>query len=308
MQDLRRKVFVTSYNSILQKVYELCRTGETQLTISNLPQLPAELMSNHSMKSFNDNSYASKKPNLGGFTSPRTVFPLVKQIVLNCGIDVLKTGVLKLFLCGLSFASPILLGLIVSYLGDDGGPSSSNISYGLALIALLAACSILSAALNTNFNIRSWVIKCRLIGALSPLIFARSLALPICAWPEMGVSEAQVNNLIQIDVEQLSGCFNNLHDLWALPVQIIVTFVLLYLKIRLAFLAGVAVIVCMLPVNSVRATTDIVTTGITFSVTLLLLLSSNPVQSHLFACSTSPSLSARRRRLCCGRRTAGCAS
>ena len=252
MQDLRRKVFVFSFNSVLQKVYELCRTEENQLTISNLPPLPVELQSSYSVKSFKHTFSSPKKTNLPGVVPRITVIPLVKQIVLKCGIDVLKTGVLKLFLCGLSFASPILLGLIVSYLGDDGGPSNSNISYGLALIALLAACSILSAALNTNFNIRSWVIKCRLIGALSPLIFARSLALPICAWTEMGVSEAQVNNLIQIDVEQLSGCFNNLHDLWALPVQIIVTFVLLYMKIRLAFLAGVAVIVCMLPVNSVR--------------------------------------------------------
>eukprot|EP01035_Chromulina_nebulosa_P002458 gene2458-3324_t len=174
--DLRRKVFVFSFNSVLQKVYELCRTEENQLTISNLPPLPVELQSSYSVKSFKHTFSSPKKTNLPGVVPRITVIPLIKQIVLKCGIDVLKTGVLKLFLCGLSFASPILLGLIVSYLGDDGGPSNSNISYGLALIALLAACSILSAALNTNFNIRSWVIKCRLIGALSPLIFARSLA------------------------------------------------------------------------------------------------------------------------------------
>jgi hypothetical protein len=252
MNDLRRKVFVTSFNSVLQKIYELCKAGENQLSISNLPQLPVELTSSNSVKTFYDSSSVSMNPDLNGFTARVTVIPLVKLITIKCGIDVLKTGLLKFFLCGLSFASPILLGLIVSYLEDDGGPSTSNISYGLALIALLAACSILSATLNTNFNIRSWVIKCRLLGALSPLIFHRSLTLPMCAWAEMGVSDAQVNNLIQIDVEQLSGCFNNLHDLWALPLQIIVTFVLLYLKIRLAFLAGVAAIVCMLPLNSVR--------------------------------------------------------
>lgn len=294
MHDLRRKVFVTSFNSVLQKIYELCKTEENQLLISNLPPLPVELTSSHSVKSFSDSPSASMSPN--GFTATVTVAPLLKLITIKCGIDVLKTGFLKLFLCGLSFASPILLGLIVSYLEDDGGPSTSNISYGLALIALLAACSILSATLNTNFNIRCWFIKCRLLGALSPLIFHRSLTLPMCAWPEMGVSEAQVNNLIQIDVEQLSGCFNSLHDLWALPLQIIVTFVLLYMKIRLAFLAGVAAIVCMLPVNSVRVPAF-----------------SSPRTSDMCcppfpALSTSPSQSARRQPLFCGRRTAACAS
>jgi len=221
--------------------------------LASLPQLPDDISSETSVKNFchsHQKNIIESKETLN-IDRPHTLKPLLTAIVKIHGGDLFKTGVIKAILGALSFSSPLLLGSIVSYLETKSGPSTSNINDGVFLIFLLTISSILSTILNTNFNIRSWIIKVRLVGSLSPLIFERALSLPLESWSKLVFSEAQINNLIQIDVEQLSECFKSIHDVWALPLQIIVTFILLYLQIRLAFLAGVAVILLMMPINSV---------------------------------------------------------
>lgn len=59
--------------------------------------------------------------------------------------------------------------------------------------------------------------------------------------------------MIQVDVERVCDCVKTLHDLWALPLQIVVAFALLYLQVKFAFLAGICIILFMLPVNTVIA-------------------------------------------------------
>lgn len=49
--------------------------------------------------------------------------------------------------------------------------------------------------------------------------------------------------LIQVDVDRVSSIVNSFHDLWSLPVQIGVAFLLLYLQVDIAFVAGVVIII-----------------------------------------------------------------
>lgn len=43
------------------------------------------------------------------------------------------------------------------------------------------------------------------------------------------------------------------HDLWSLPLQILIAFILLYLQVNVGFLAGVVIILVMIPLNRVIA-------------------------------------------------------
>lgn len=244
---------LTSYCELICKGNNqiLCGRAYLDKLLSWLPNLPAELTSRHSYFQFNQFSKSSS------IKSHVHLTPLLKIIWALCGSDVLKTGLLKMLTSALSFSSPLLLGRIVAYLQNTNSPTESNAIEGVVLVTLLAACSLSAALLNTNYNVRSWLIKTKLTGSLSSALFARSISVPIFRWSQLGISEAQVNNLIQIDVDQFSDCFKSIHDIWALPLQILITFVLLYLRIRLAFLAGVAVILLMLPINSVRRPSSI---------------------------------------------------
>ena len=49
---------------------------------------------------------------------------------------------------------------------------------------------------------------------------------------------------------QVSETVKNIHDLWALPLLIIIAFILLYYQLNIAFISGVVVIVIMIPINT----------------------------------------------------------
>ena len=62
-----------------------------------------------------------------------------------------------------------------------------------------------------------------------------------------------MTNILQVDIDRASNVLSSLHNLWSLPIQIIIAFVLLYSQVKLAFLAGIILILVMIPLNSVIA-------------------------------------------------------
>jgi ABC-type multidrug transport system fused ATPase/permease subunit len=236
-----------------------------QLEITDLPSLPDIYSSNHSMHSFqasfmsnNNNATRRRKAFIDDdwlthlmsaeVKNKLGVHPLVRTITHCYGLQVIKMGLIKAILIGLSFSGPLLLGYIVQYL--QNGVTTDNISEGLFYMGLLSLSSIASALLNTNYNLRSLGIKMNIQGALVRILFNRSMSLPMMALKDLYLTEAQIGNIIQVDVDQLSNCIKSIHDLWALPMQIIVACILLYINIQVAFIAGIVMIVLLIPMNS----------------------------------------------------------
>jgi ABC-type multidrug transport system fused ATPase/permease subunit len=208
------------------------------------PRVSVTSEATHSEKWATHLSSAEEKNKVG-------VSPLLWTILRCYGGSIAKVGVLKAIVTALSFVGPILLGYIVRYL--ENGVTRKNISIGVVLVALLGFSSALSAMLNTNYNVRTTVIKNNMQGALIRIIFSRCLSLPLIARKELFLTDSQINNLIQVDIDQVSNCLKSIHDLWALPVQILVACILLYVNIKAAFLVGVTVIIVMIPFNSLIA-------------------------------------------------------
>lgn len=264
--EINRTVHLGWFTSTLDTGYS------KKLSIDDLPPLPSNFASEQSKKVFQAESM--KVNNLRG-KSPRVtnewthsekwlthlasseeknkygVKPLVRVILKCYGWSIAKAGVVKALTTALSFVGPILLGYIVKYL--ENGVTQRNLHRGILLIALLAGSSVASAVLNTNYNVRTLIIKTNMQGALVRIVFTRCLSLPIIAKKELFLSDSQVNNLVQVDVDQVSNCVKSIHDLWALPVQIVVACALLYLNIKVAFLAGMFIIIIMIPLNSMIA-------------------------------------------------------
>ena len=236
-----------------------------QLEITDLPSLPDIYSSNHSMHSFqasfmsNNNNAARRRKAFidddwlthlmsAEVKNKLGVHQLVRTITYCYGLQVTKMGLIKAILIGLSFSGPLLLGYIVQYLQD--GVTTDNITEGLFYMGLLSLSSIASALLNTNYNLRSLGIKMNIQGALVRMLFNRSMSLPMIALKDLYLTEAQISNIIQVDVDQLSNCIKSIHDLWALPMQIIVACILLYINIQVAFIAGIVMIILLIPMNS----------------------------------------------------------
>jgi ABC-type protease/lipase transport system fused ATPase/permease subunit len=56
-----------------------------------------------------------------------------------------------------------------------------------------------------------------------------------------------------VDVGKAGDIITAVHDLWSLPLQILIAFILLYLQVNVGFLAGVVIILVMIPLNRVIA-------------------------------------------------------
>lgn len=160
-------------------------------------------------------------------------------------------GFIKLLLCLISFSGPLLLGQMVSYIQSN--PTAANISTGLLLVFALFTSFIITAVLNIIFNIHSSVMQIKIKGALTSIVFRRSLTLPIYACASLNLSTAKLVNLVQVDVDQVANVVKSFHDLWMLPLQIIIAFLLLYQQVSIGFISGIVIIFIMIPINTVIA-------------------------------------------------------
>ncbi len=167
------------------------------------------------------------------------------------GWTFLYLGFIKLLLCLISFSGPLLLGQMVSYIQSN--PTTANIPTGLILVFALFSTFLITATLNTIFNIHSSVMQVKIKGALTSIVFSRTLALPIYACTSLNLSTAKLVNLVQVDVDQVANVVKSFHDLWMLPLQIIIAFLLLYQQVSIGFISGIVIIIIMIPINTIIA-------------------------------------------------------
>lgn len=61
-------------------------------------------------------------------------------------------------------------------------------------------------------------------------------------------------NLMSADAQRFNDVTNFIHLLWSCPVQIVISIVFLWLELGPSVLAGLAVMVLMVPINGLLAT------------------------------------------------------
>ncbi|RYG62934.1 hypothetical protein EON64_16925, partial [archaeon] len=249
--EIRRGVFFNWFSSVLRAGYK------GTLDIEDLPPLPRSFDAHTAAKSF----VSSARRYIDTYSyswldaeqqAKASIRPLVYSILCRHGSSLLKVSVLKALGCLLSFTTPLVLGRLVGYL-DSTTQGQEGLQEGLVLVCVLVLLSLVSAVISSNANARSLQIKTSLQASLAYLLYYRALSLPLQALSELSVSEGQVGTLLQVDVDTVSSCLQGINDLWLLPLQIILAFVLLYQQVHVAFLAGVAVIIVMLPLNGIVA-------------------------------------------------------
>lgn len=238
-------IFLWRYTDILNVGFE--RT----LLISDLPELPKELTSEYThleLISSASDIYVKDKSRFccSFFNGP--LWCLTRTLLDAYGGEFIFLGFLKLVACLLSFVGPVLLNRIVSLVEND--PSHNDLFTGLILVAVLFLGLALQSLVGAHSNIYAAFLQAKVRGSLTRAVFSRAMALPAHSLKAMGISEGEVSNMVQIDVSKISDVIGSLHDLWNLPLLLILAFVLLYFQVKIAFLAGVAIIVIMIPINS----------------------------------------------------------
>nr|XP_045598586.1 ATP-binding cassette sub-family C member 3-like isoform X1 [Procambarus clarkii] len=145
------------------------------------------------------------------------------------------------------FFTPRLLGLLISFSSNEEEPVWHGYFYAILLLLV----SFLTTIFRTIFAYNAWIIGAKVRSSLMAAVYRKALTLSVAARRESTVGE--IVNLMAIDSQKISDfpLFSSLF--WSGPLIIIIALYELWKILGPAALSGLAVLILLIPINSVIA-------------------------------------------------------
>lgn len=158
-------------------------------------------------------------------------------------------GVYSLFEESIKVAQPVFLGKVIEYF-EDYNPSDMNALYEtLGYAAGLSACTIGLTLLHHIYFYQVQRAGMRIRVAMCHMIYKKALCLSSMAMEK--TTTGQIVNLLSNDVNRFDEVTIFLHFLWVGPLQAVVVVALLWTEIGPSCLAGIAVLMFLMPVQTI---------------------------------------------------------
>uniref|UniRef100_A0A4W2CTM3 Uncharacterized protein n=1 Tax=Bos indicus x Bos taurus TaxID=30522 RepID=A0A4W2CTM3_BOBOX len=172
----------------------------------------------------------------------------MKAIIKCYGKSYLVLGMLTCLEEGTRVVQPIFLGKMISYVEnyDPNDSAALHEAYGYA--AGLSACVLVWAVLHHLYFYHMQRVGMRLRVAVCHMIYHKTLRLSSSAMGK--TTTGQIVNLLSNDVNRFDQVTTFLHYLWVGPLQVIAVTALLWMEIGMSCLAGMAVLIILLLLQS----------------------------------------------------------
>lgn len=165
-------------------------------------------------------------------------------------------GAVKLFIDCLGLANPFLLKRFLDWLQSSDG----DIFVGGVYVGLMAGTALVSALITPHYNYQISCIALNVRSSIMVAVFQRcalhqppQLSDPN---PDQELSDGcSATNLISIDSQRVADTVSSFNELWSLPIQVALSFYLLYCEVAWSFLAGVFFMLLVVPINMFLART-----------------------------------------------------
>ncbi|KAF0697853.1 Aste57867_11493 [Aphanomyces stellatus] len=173
-------------------------------------------------------------------SKPRLWWALARSF----GGPFVAAGFLKLIHDSLQFVGPMVIKYIIAFLSDP----SADISTGLYYVVAIFVSGVVQ-----SFSLRQYFFLCfetglRFRSAVVTAVYQKSLVLASSARAKKSTGE--ITNLMSIDAQRLQEITNYLHAIWYALFQIVISSYLLYLQLGVAFVAGVVVMLLVIPTTA----------------------------------------------------------
>ncbi|XP_076856191.1 ATP-binding cassette sub-family C member 3 isoform X1 [Brachyhypopomus gauderio] len=147
----------------------------------------------------------------------------------------------------ISFVNPQLLRMLIEFTKRTGAPSW----WGFSLAFMMFGCALLQTLILHQHFQYCFVTGMRLRTAIIGAIYRKSLVITNEAKRSSTVGE--VVNLMSVDAQQFMDLTTFLNMLWSAPLQIVLALFFLWQNLGPSVLAGVAVMILLIPFNAVIA-------------------------------------------------------
>nr|XP_009681743.1 PREDICTED: multidrug resistance-associated protein 1 isoform X3 [Struthio camelus australis] len=147
----------------------------------------------------------------------------------------------------LMFAGPEILKLLLNFVNDKGAPNWQGYFY----TGLLFVCACLQTLILHQYFHICFVTGMRLKTAIVGVIYQKALVITNSARRTSTVGE--IVNLMSVDAQRFMDLVTYINMIWSAPLQVILALYLLWQNLGPSVLAGVAVMILLVPVNAVMA-------------------------------------------------------
>ena len=172
---------------------------------------------------------------------------LAKAYLYAFGREFVTAGLMKLVHDLCLFVGPHVLHGLILFLQDDQAPMSQGLWLCLA---------ITMSQLMMSLCLRSYFFQCYRVGLRlrsSTIAIVYKKIFRVSSDENKSRSTGQITNLISVDAERLGDITTYLHSLWYSCLQVGLSIFFLWGQLGASCLAGVAVIIVMVPVANVIA-------------------------------------------------------
>ncbi|TKC44948.1 hypothetical protein EI555_016270 [Monodon monoceros] len=145
------------------------------------------------------------------------------------------------------FTGPEILKLLISFVNDRKAPDWQGYFYTALLF--VSAC-LQTLVLHQYFHI-CFVSGMRIKTAVIGAVYRKALVITNSARKSSTVGE--IVNLMSVDAQRFMDLATYINMIWSAPLQVILALYLLWLNLGPSVLAGVAVMIFMVPLNAVMA-------------------------------------------------------
>ncbi|XP_074756867.1 multidrug resistance-associated protein 1-like [Athene noctua] len=177
------------------------------------------------------------------FHKPSLILPLWQAFKFL----LIKVAFLKLTADILAFMSPQIMKAMI--IVSENHPSSyrSGYVYAIALFFVVLSQTLLHQLYQRNNMLTAVKIKTAVVG----LIYKKALTLANSS--RQNYTTGEIVNLMSADAQQLMELTVNINLLWSAPFQIIMAVIFLWKELGPSVLAGVALLLLVIPINALIA-------------------------------------------------------
>jgi ATP-binding cassette, subfamily C (CFTR/MRP), member 10 len=158
-------------------------------------------------------------------------------------------GFVKFFTDCLGVASPFLLRRFLDWLQSSDG----DVFWGALYVALMAGIALLGAIITPHYNYQISCIALNVRSSIMASVFRRCAMHQPQQPGSLTSHDTSATNLINIDSQRVADTVSSFNELWSLPVQVALSFYLLYCQVGWSFLAGVLFMLLVIPINTCLA-------------------------------------------------------
>ncbi|KAF5894747.1 multidrug resistance-associated protein 1, partial [Clarias magur] len=159
----------------------------------------------------------------------------------------LVSSVFKFIHDVLMFAGPVILSLLIQFVNDSSAPYW----HGYFYTALLFVCTCVQTLVLQKYFHVCFVTGMRLRTAVVGAVYRKALVITNAARRTSTVGE--IVNLMSVDAQRFMDLITYINMIWSAPLQVVLALYFLWQNLGPSVLAGVAVMVLMVPVNAVIA-------------------------------------------------------